>query len=99
MLHEKLTSSTLLFGILLLSLWETFSTSVPGYSSPMTLPSLRLLESSLRRNMSVIMWEKEMAVAGRRKLWNLPYKIIQALRMNPAAHGPLPLKRETKIAG
>lgn len=43
------------------------------------------------------MWEKEMAVAVRNKLWNLPYKIIQT----PQKHmrNRLSKGRETKIAG
>lgn len=54
----------------------------------MKLPSLRLLECSLPMNVSVTVWEKEAAVAERRKLWNPLYKVTQTPYMKPEAREP-----------
>lgn len=71
MQREKVTSHTLLFGILLISWCETFPTSVLLHPQPRKLPSCRRLESRLPRSSSVIVWEKEGAGAEGRKLWDL----------------------------
>lgn len=63
---------------------------------PGNWPRLRLFGSSLRRNSRVMVWEDEMAMAERRKLGDLPYEIIQALRL---WNHSLSKEEETKIAG
>ena len=68
---------------------------------PWNCPSVRLWESSPQRNSGVVAWEEETAAAERRKLWLLPYKIIQPPHMWSQKHVSCSLSEEgeTKIVG